>query len=203
MNRTVPCLFKLLFFYVIKIILFYKNRPANQFLIRFFSELYSANFKPVIMNKIVFLLAALLVSVIVSAQTPDFSGSWTLNKANSKLNDQFSMAPKDIIVAHAGNDFDIEKHSSFQGNDFTIKDKFTLDGKECINPGWQDSQKKSTAVWSDDKLSLKITTKFPMGDNGEMTINELYKMNGSNLVVETTASSSFGDVAETLVFDKQ
>jgi len=155
------------------------------------------------MSRIIFLIAALLVSVLVSAQGIDFSGNWKLNKTASKLNDQFSMAPKDIIVVQTGNDFDIEKHSSFQGNDFTIKDKLTLDGKECINPGWQDSQKKSTAVWSDDKQSLKITTKFPMGDSGEMTIIEIYKMDSSNLVVETSASSSFGDVAETLVFDKQ
>jgi len=42
-----------------------------------------------------------------------------------------------------------------------------------------------------------------MGDSGEMTIIEVYKMDGSNLVVETNASSSFGEVAETIVFDKQ
>jgi len=155
------------------------------------------------MNRIVFLLASLLVSVIVSAQTPDFSGTWTINKTTSKLNDQFSMAPKDMIVVQAGNDLDLEKHSTFQDNDFTIKDKFTLDGKECVNPGWQDSQKKSTAVWSDDKASLKITTKFPMGDNGEMTIVEVYQMKENHLVIESSASSSFGDVAETLVFDKK
>jgi len=155
------------------------------------------------MKKMVFILASLLVSTFVSAQTPDFSGSWKLNKEKSKLNEQFSMAPKDVIVAQTGNDFKLEKHSSFQGNDFTINDKFTLDGKECVNPGWQDAQKKSIAIWADDKLSLKITTKFPMGDNGEMTIIEVYKMEGGNLVVQTNASSSFGDVAETLVFDKQ
>ena len=155
------------------------------------------------MSKIVFLLAALLVSTMVSAQTPDFSGSWKLDKSKSKLNDQFSMAPKDIIIAQAGNDFKLEKHSSFQDNDFTTNDVLTLDGKECINPGWQDSKKKSTAVWAEDKLSLKITTKFPMGDNGEMTIIEVYKMDSSNLVIETSASSSYGDVAETLVFNKQ
>jgi hypothetical protein len=155
------------------------------------------------MSKIVFLLAILLGSVIVSAQAIDFSGNWKLDKANSKLNDQFSMAPKDIIVAQADNDLKVEKHSSFQGNDFTINDKFTLDGKECINPGWQDTEKKSTAVWADDKQSLKITTKLPMGDNGEMTIVEVYKLDGENLVIESSASSSFGDVAETLIFDKQ
>ena len=155
------------------------------------------------MNKMVFLLATLLVSVIVSAQAVDFSGNWKLNSSKSKLNDQFSMAPKDMIVVQSGNDLNMEKHSSFQGTDFTIKDKFTLDGNECINPGWQDTQKKSIAVWSDDKNSLKITTKFPMGDNGEMVIVEVYKMETVNLVVETSASSSFGEVAETLVFDKE
>jgi hypothetical protein len=155
------------------------------------------------MNKMVFLLATLLVSVIVSAQATDFSGNWKLNSSKSKLNAQFSMAPKDMIAVQSGNDLNVERHSSFQGTDFTIKDKFTLDGIECLNPGWQDSQKKSTAVWSDDKNSLKITTKFPMGDNGEMIIVEVFKMETVNLVVETSASSSFGEVAETLVFDKE
>ncbi|MEI8113842.1 MAG: hypothetical protein WCI54_09430 [Bacteroidia bacterium] len=155
------------------------------------------------MNKMVFLLATLLVSVIVSAQATDFSGNWKLNSSKSKLNAQFSMAPKDMIAVQSGNDLNVERHSSFQGTDFTIKDKFTLDGIECTNPGWQDSQKKSTAVWSDDKNSLKITTKFPMGDNGEMIIVEVFKMETVNLVVETSASSSFGEVAETLVFDKE
>ena len=97
----------------------------------------------------------------------------------------------------------MERHSSFQGQDFTTNDKFTLDGKECINPGWQDTQKKSTAVWSDDKESLKITTKFPMNDGSEMIIVAVYNMDGSNMVIESSASSSFGDMAETMVYDKQ
>jgi hypothetical protein len=113
------------------------------------------------------------------------------------------MAPKEIIILQDGNNLNLERHSTFQDQDFTIKDKFTLDGAECINPGWQDSEKKSTAVWSDDKASLKITTKLPMGDNGEMTIIEVYKMDGANLVIESSASSSFGDRSETMVFDKQ
>jgi len=147
--------------------------------------------------------ALLLISTIVSAQGLDFSGNWKLNRSISKLNDQFSMAPKEIILAQKDNDFNVERHSTFQDRDFTIKDKFTLDGKESINPGWQDTQKKSTAIWADDKTSLKITSKIPMGDNGEMTIIEIYKIAGGNLIIETSASSSFGDVAETQVFEKQ
>jgi hypothetical protein len=155
------------------------------------------------MKKSLLFVATLLISVSLSAQGVDFSGNWKLNSSKSKLNEQFSMAPKEIIIAQKGNDFNSEKHSSFQDQDFTIKDKYTLDGKECINPGWRDTQKKSTVAWSDDKNSLKITSKFPMNDGGEMTVIEIYKMDGVNLVIESSVSSSFGDMAETMVYDKQ
>jgi len=77
----------------------------------------------------------------------------------------------------------------------------TLDGNECINAGFQDTQKKSTCVWSDDKASLKIVSKMSIGD-GDMTITEVYKMNGTSMVIESSASSSYGDMNETMVYDK-
>jgi hypothetical protein len=155
------------------------------------------------MKKSLLFVATLLISVSLSAQGVDFSGNWKLNSSKSKLNEQFSMAPKEIIVAQKGNDFNLEKHSSFQDQNFTTNDKLTLDGKECINPGWRDTQKKSTVVWSDDKNSLKVTSKFPINDGGEMTVIEVYKKDGINLVIEASVSSSFGEMAETMVYDKQ
>ena len=155
------------------------------------------------MKKALIILAVLLISIITSATAIDFSGNWKLNRSKSKLSDQFSFAPKEIILQQNENELNVERHSTFQDQDFTIKDKFSLDGKECINPGWQDTQKKSTAVWADDKASLKIITKFPMGDNGEMTVNEVYKMDGTNLVIESSSTSSFGERSEIMVFDKQ
>ena len=168
----------------------------------FFLNFIALTFNFNIMKKIVFLIATLLISGVLSAQVVDFSGSWKLNSSKSKLHEQYSMAPKEIIVAQKGNEFNLERHASFQDQDFTINDKLTLDGKECINQGWQDTKKKSVVILSDDKNSLKITTKFPMNDGSEMTIVEVYKMDGSNMVIESSASSSFGDVAETMVFDK-
>lgn len=155
------------------------------------------------MKKVAFLLSAMLLAVMVSAQGTDFSGKWKLNSSKSKLNADFSFAPKEVVIQQSGNDLSVEKHSSFQGNDFTINDKFTLDGKECINEGWQGSKKKSTAVWSDNKKELTIASKIPMQDGGEMTITEIYKMDGNNLVIESAASSSFGDLNETMAYDKQ
>jgi hypothetical protein len=155
------------------------------------------------MKKTLFIFAALLFSSAVMAQGPDFNGSWKLNNEKSKLNAEFTFAPKEVIIAQAGNDFKVEKHSSFQDQEFTTTDKLTLDGKECINLGFQDTQKKSTAVWSDDKTSLKIISKMSIGDGGEMTITEVYKMDGRNMVIESLASSSYGDLNETMVYDKK
>lgn len=155
------------------------------------------------MKKIAFFLIAVSVTAFAAGQAPDFSGNWKLNTGKSKLGDQFSMAPYSIIIKQQGNDLNVEKHTTFQDQEFTTNDKFTLDGKECINAGFMDSQKKSTAVWSDDKTTLKITSKIPMGDGGEITIIEIYKMDGSNMVIESTSSSSFGDMSETMVYDRQ
>lgn len=152
---------------------------------------------------IAFLLLLAVFSISSAAQTPDFSGTWTLNRTTSKLTDEFSMAPTSMIVVQAANALDVERHSNFQGRDLTTKDRFTLDGKECVNPGWEDSQKTSTAVWSENKASLTITTKISLGDNGDMTIIEVFRLKDRHLVIETKGSSSFGEQTETLVFDKK
>lgn len=155
------------------------------------------------MKKIKFIFVALLISSLAAAQTVNFSGSWKLNSSKSKLGAEFSMAPNSIIIVQKGNDMSVEKHSSFQDQEFTTNDKLTLDGKECINPGWMDSQKKSTVTIAEDKKSLKVTNKFPMNDGEEMIITEVYKMDGTSMVIESSAASSFGDMSETMVYDKQ
>ena len=49
---------------------------------------------------------------------------------------------------------------------------------------------------------MKISSKIPVQDE-TMTIVEVYKMDGSSLVIEASASSSYGDMAETMVYDKK
>jgi hypothetical protein len=155
------------------------------------------------MKHFVYLLVLLFISSAAFAKKADFSGKWKINRAKSELNDQFSMAPDALVMNQDKNTLSIERHSSFQGESFTFTDNFTLDGKECENRGWMDSVKKSTAEWSKDKKTLTITSKIPMQDGGNMTITEVLSMDGDNLVVETTASSSYGDMTEKFVFDKE
>lgn len=155
------------------------------------------------MKKILFVLILAFVSFTGFAQKVDFSGKWKINKEKSELGDERSMAPNNIILVQGDNSLSVERHSTWQGQERTSNDKFTLDGKECENPGWRDSIKKSTAVWTENGKVLKITTKIPMRDGGEMSINEDYKMEGKNLVVLSSRSSSFGNSSEKFVFDKE
>jgi hypothetical protein len=154
------------------------------------------------MKQIFYLLVFSLISISSMGEVVDFSGTWNLNKSKSTLNDQFSMAPNQIILTQNNDGLAVERHGSFQDQDYTISDKFTLDGKECINAGWMDTEKKSTAVWSADKKSLTITSKISMQDGGEMTINETYQKEENNLKMVVSVSSSFGDSTETYVFEK-
>ncbi|HET6558705.1 MAG TPA: hypothetical protein VFG54_15400 [Prolixibacteraceae bacterium] len=155
------------------------------------------------MKKILYLLVFSLLAISSMSAVPDFSGTWNLNKSKSTLNEQFTMAPNQIILTQTADVLEVEKHGTWQEQEFTVKDKLTLDGKESINPGLQDTEKKSTAVWSDDQKVLTVTSKIPMQDGTEMVIIETYQKEAEHLKVMVTASSSFGEVSETYYFDKQ
>jgi hypothetical protein len=152
------------------------------------------------MKKIIFLLTAVFFATVVFAQT-DFSGTWSLNTSKSKLGER-SFAPKSVTIVQTKADISIETKSEFQGEERIRKSKYTLDGKECTNKGFRDMDVKSNAVWSADKKTLTITSKVQM-DNGDMTMKAVYKMDGSNLVIDSSSSSPMGDRSETQVFDKK
>ena len=155
------------------------------------------------MKNVVFILAAVLMAVIVNAQPADFTGKWKLNSSKSTLNDQFSLAPNEVIVNQEISLINVEKHSNFQGTDYTINDKYTLDGQESVNEGWQGAEKKSVATWDENKQLLTVKSKLPMQDGTEVSITEIYKMKDNDLVIESVASSSYGDLYETMVYDRQ
>ncbi len=154
------------------------------------------------MKNLLPLVTLLLMTIVVCAQ-PDFSGKWKLNKEKSTLNDQFSMAPTEISIVQNSTEISMEKKANFQDNEFIINDKFTLDGKECINEGMMDTKKKSTVAFSDDKKSMIISSKIPMQDGSEMEIKETYTLIDGIMVIESIASSSWGEMKEKMAFNKQ
>jgi hypothetical protein len=154
------------------------------------------------MKKALLFFLASMISFAISAQVSDFSGNWKLNSSKSKINEQFSMAPGLITIVQSGNDMSVEKHTEFQGQEMVFTDKYTLDGKECVNPGFMDTQKKSVLSWDNDTKTLKVVSKIVMNDGNEININEIYKIDESGMVIESSSTSSFGDMSETMIYDK-
>lgn len=156
------------------------------------------------MKKLLYFIAFTMVSLAGMGQVSDFSGTWKLNNEKSTLFEQFSLAPSQLILIQTADSLTVEKHGNFQGQDYVTKDKFSLDGKECFNPGMMpDSKKNSTAVWSEDGKTLTISSKVPTQDGGEATVKEVYLMIENNLKMELNAASSMGEMAEIYLLDKE
>ncbi len=155
------------------------------------------------MKKLVFTLAAVLVASLAMAQT-DFSGSWKLNASKSKVG-EMSFAAKELTLVQKDNVLTVESVTSFQDQEMKNSEKYTLDGKESINTGMMDMQRKSTAVWSADKTTLTVTSKMDM-QGQTMTTSETYKLNAGSLEVEFAISMPNmpeGGMKETRVYDKK
>jgi hypothetical protein len=141
--------------------------------------------------------------IAVNGQTPDFSGKWKISSTKSKLNEQFSMAPKSLVLTQTDKLLTVERHGVFQDQEYTTVSKLNLDGTESVNEGMMGAKITSVATWSEDKTSLTVKTKIPMEGGGEFKITEVYKMAGPDLSIETSSTSDFGNSQETYVFEKE
>ena len=155
------------------------------------------------MKNIVFVISLVVLSSAGYGQQVNFSGDWKFNSELSEQGDQFSLAPKGIVVKHTKKTLEMERNSTWDGQDFTTNGFFTLDGKECENPGMMDSIKKSTATYDKKTQILTISSYVELEDGTEMEIIEEIKMEGENLVIYISVASSYGDLFEKFVFDKQ
>jgi len=155
-------------------------------------------------SSIICLLIFASFTISAFAQNPDLSGKWKLNDTKSKLASEFSFAPKSLTITQEANLMTVERVSDFQGQEFTSKSTYTLDGKESKNAGFQGMENVSVAQWSDDGQSLSIVTTIET-QNGEMHIRGVYSMEDGNLaVVNGMEGGPMGDrEPEKWVFDKQ
>lgn len=156
-------------------------------------------------RRTLFLLVALSLACSGYAKKPDFSGTWKLNESESTLNAEFSFAPHTVTITQDKNSLTSESVSEFQGNEFTRKNSYTLDGEKSINEGWQGSELVSIASWAKDKKSLSIVTTVEMMDGGELTITATYSMDGkTKMKIENKVEGGpMGGSTETWVYDKQ
>lgn len=162
--------------------------------------------KPV-KTKLFSILTILTILLFLSnhgySQQADFTGKWKLNTSKSSLSYDFSLAPKQLNIAQEENALAMERFAEMMGQSLRYTDKFTLDGKECINEGMGGANRKSVVNWSEDKKSLVIKTKIPTEEYGEVEVTETLSVDGNNLTVKSLASSGMGELYEVFVFDKE
>jgi hypothetical protein len=138
----------------------------------------------------------------------NLSGTWVLSESKSDFGEYGRMWASDkLVIVHKGKNMSIERTGRTQaGDEFTIMENLTVDGKECVNQIFGESKKTSTV--SGDKQSLTVNSLLNLEFEGQaMDIKtiEIYSLDdgGKLLVVNGSSSSSYGDMTVKFVYDKK
>jgi hypothetical protein len=143
---------------------------------------------------------AFILSFNMKADRANFSGSWSLNESKSDMGQFANIVPKKVEVTQKADSITISKTStSFDGNDFTVTETLSYDGKETQSatpPG--NSTRKASAKWSDDGQTLTITWTLMLDFNGQATEikgTETWTTGdgGKSFTMQNSSSSSFGE----------
>jgi hypothetical protein len=163
----------------------------------------------VISLAVVFFLAMQLSTVQAQTGKMNFTGTWAFNESKSTAAEGgFRFAPSMMVVTQDGNNLTVERTSVRPGGeDFKSTDKFTLDGKECVNPMFN-SSRKSMVKWSEDGkvLAFSHTMTFERdGNSQEFKTSEIWKYNETDktLTVETSFAGPDGEMKTANVYDKK
>jgi hypothetical protein len=149
----------------------------------------------------------LLISVLTFGQA-NFTGSWAFNESKSNLGEgQFRMYSPTLTITQDANTFSIERSFRNQdGDEMKTTEKYTLDGKESVNPVWNTS-KKSVATWSADKNVLTVSSSMVFEFNGESneikTVENYSLTDGKLMTIDSKSTSSRGERVTKLVYDKK
>jgi len=157
------------------------------------------------LQKAMALLILVSLSFAATAQKKvDFSGTWNLDKSLSNQHPEFSWAPVQLNISQERKLIAIERVSNWQGEEFRQTSKYSLDGKESVNEGFQGQDFTSIASWAKDKKSITIVTDLEMQDGGILNLSSTYGMEDGNLKIEfNTKGGPMGDSAETWIYNKE
>ena len=144
---------------------------------------------------------------IIAGKKPDFSGEWNLNTSESELG-EFNRAASKIKITQDENSLTIERTGTRRnGEVFTYTEKITLDGKESVNTVFGDRQRKAVAEWSEDGLSLIISSTMNFerdGETREVKSQETWILtdNGKSIVIDSSSTTPRGERKQKLVYNK-
>ncbi|MFN8257631.1 MAG: hypothetical protein U0W24_18185 [Bacteroidales bacterium] len=155
------------------------------------------------------LLGLSFKTTVATAQSPDFSGTWTYNESKSVIPEgRFRGAALKLVLTQDANNLAVERTSKGRdGAERKSNEKYTLDGKECENQGFQNNVRKSTVNWSSDQKKLNISSVMTFNREGEtmqMKSTETWSLSEDllTLTIEVISSTPNGDMKQTLIYDR-
>ena len=156
------------------------------------------------------LVAFFLMSFVqnTSAQKPNFSGSWTYNQ--SKSDQPQGGGGGTMNIKQDGNNLNVERVFTTQdGEQRTMPSKYTLDGKESVNPMGNRGSIKSILTWSADNKSLNFanSSSFQRHDGTpiESKSSEVWTLTdgGKTLTITSTNTRDGETRTRKRVYDKK
>jgi hypothetical protein len=150
-------------------------------------------------------------SIDAAAQKTNFSGTWAFNESKSIFSQQGQgyggarFAAKQLTVKQEGNNLTVDRLRTTQdGEDRTTTEKYTLDGKECINSNPRGGESKSVATWSADGKILSIVTKRTR-EGQEFKSTDVWKLSDPKIlsIESTMPGRDGGERKNTLAYDKK
>jgi len=158
--------------------------------------------------KLCFVSLCLAITSLSFGQT-NFSGSWAFNESKSVFPENgFRMASPTLTITQDAATFSVERtFKNRDGEEMKMSEKYTLDGKESVNPMFNTS-KKSVAKWSDDKKALTVSSVMVFeynGESNEIKTVEVYNVSEGDKVmtIDSQSTSSRGESKTKLVYDKK
>jgi hypothetical protein len=154
----------------------------------------------------VLLIASSNASYSQSGKT-NFSGTWALNESKSTPVEGGFRALQ-MVITQDGNNLSYEStRKNRDGVDVKTTSKFTLDGKECENPGFGNNPRKSVVTWSADGKTLNYahSSKFERdGATQEFKYSESWNLNEDKTLSVVTVMNFQGEERKTTnVYDKK
>jgi hypothetical protein len=152
---------------------------------------------------------AFLFAFTFKADRTNFSGEWKLNEGKSELGEFARFATKVIKAEQKQDAMTISKTApTFNGDDATVTETLTFDGKEIETTVFGTAKRKSTAKWSEDgkTFTINYTLVFEFnGQTSEVKGSEVWTLSedGKALNLQINASSPQGELSSKAVYDKQ
>jgi hypothetical protein len=147
-------------------------------------------------------LLAMSSLAVAALAEPNFSGTWTLNHAESVLGRMPAPESLTRVIHHTDPTLAISTTQSGPRGELTTHLLYTTDGKESTN-STAAGPIRGIALWEGDELVIRYA--MPSETAGDIQAEDRWRLSqdGTKTTVATRLRGSFGSLEQTLVFDRQ